>query len=101
MLGSIKNQTTAEGGGILTILQESAIDSLPATELIAMAEAFLAPVLTQLPEKRLGEWVAGWASLQTAMAHTPLWRASVPSFLPLLRWPSLHSTLFPSAAGGT
>jgi hypothetical protein len=36
-----------------TILQKGAIDKLPATELTTGLEAFLGPVLMQLPEKRL------------------------------------------------
>lgn len=55
MIGSVNNQTTAEGGGMDTILQNSAIDKLPMKELTATLDAFMGPVLTNLPEKRLRE----------------------------------------------
>jgi hypothetical protein len=38
-----------------TILQQGAIDKLPARELTTALEAFLEPVSMQLPEKRLRE----------------------------------------------
>jgi hypothetical protein len=44
MLGSVNNPTTTEGGGMTTILQNSAIDKLPAEELEATLNAFIEPV---------------------------------------------------------
>jgi len=38
-----------------TILQNSAIDKLPMKELTATLDAFMEPVSTNLPEKRLRE----------------------------------------------
>jgi hypothetical protein len=55
MLGSVNNQPTAEGGEMKTILQNSAIDKLPMKELTATLDAFMEPVLTNLPGKRLRE----------------------------------------------
>jgi hypothetical protein len=47
--------TTAEDGAMDSILQNEAIDNLPVSELLETLEAFLEPVLAQLPEKRLRE----------------------------------------------
>ena len=60
-----------------TILQNSAIDKLPAEELEATLNAFIEPVLTHLPEKRLREVaklavrgvIGGQSPLVTQMAR--------------------------------
>jgi hypothetical protein len=70
-----------------TILQEGAIDKLPAMELTTTLETFLGPVLMQLPEKRLREVaklavqgiIGGQSPLVTQMArgvtreHETIW----------------------------
>jgi hypothetical protein len=77
MLGSAKNQTTVEGGGMNTILQNGTIDKLPVSELIATLDTFRAPVLSHIPEKRLREAaelavqgvIGGQSPLVTEMAR--------------------------------